>query len=41
MVPLREERENADALFTVADKNYKHVQGIEIIVFMVADTRDL
>ena len=39
-MPLRERREDTDALFTVADKDNIHVQGTEIIVFTVADTRD-
>ena len=40
MMPLRERNEDTDALFTVVDKDNIHVQGTEIIVFTVADTRD-
>ena len=37
VMPLREGKEDTDALFTVADKDNIHVQGTEIIVFTVAD----
>ena len=39
-MPLRERKEDTDALFTVADKDNIYVQGTEIILFKVADTRD-
>ena len=39
-MPLRERREDTDALFTVADNDSRHAQGTEIIVITVADTRD-
>ena len=38
MIPLREEREDTDDLFTVADIDNRYVQGTKIIVFTREDT---
>ena len=40
MIPLREEREDTDALVTVANIDNRYVQGTEIIVFTVEDTME-